>query len=114
MGSVSAVTRTVRPDAALASTTCADSARAGAAVLRRGLLGALAVDVERQQVAGLVGLGEVAHDRAGDRPARAEHRDVQSAAHSASSRPRSASQNSIRSRGLPSERPVSSSTRLIR
>ena len=61
-----------------------------------------------------VPIREVAHDRPRDDPARAEHRDAEAgAAHSVSSRPRSASQNSIRSRALVRSRPVSSSIRLI-
>ena len=79
-------------------------------------LGALLVEVEQDAGSDdLLRLGEVAHDRGGDRAAGAEHGDVQAvSSHATSSRARSASQNSIRSRALERSRPVSCSTRRIR
>jgi hypothetical protein len=72
---------------------------------------ALGVEVQQKELGHLLRLGEVAHDRRRDRPARAEHGDPHAAT---SSRARSASQNSIRSCARERSRPVSSSTRRMR
>ena len=97
---------------------CVDGGSAGllAAVRLGDAACPLPVEVEQRQLGDLLRLGEVAHDRRRDDPARAEHRDIHRTrlAHAISSRARSASQNSIRSRALERSRPVSSSTRRIR
>ncbi len=70
----------------------------------------LAVEVQQQDRADLIRLGEVAHDRRRDRASGSQDRNV----HATSSLARRASQNSIRSWARDRSRPVSSSTLRIR
>ena len=77
----------------------------GAAVAIGHSLGPRLVDVEEDELLGLVRLGEIADDRGGDRAAGSKDRDP----HATSSLARRASQSSMRSVARERSRPVSSS-----